>query len=42
LKLRELKELIEADEILSSEQNLAIEEARKINKTEEDRNRELN
>jgi hypothetical protein len=42
LKLKELKELIEADEKLSSEQNLAIEEARKINKLEEDRNRELN
>lgn len=41
-KLKELKELIEADEKLSSEQTLAIDEAKKINKTEEERNRELN
>ena len=41
-KLAELKALIEADEKLCAEKGLAIDEAKKTNKQEEDRNRELN
>lgn len=41
-KLAELKELIEADERICAEQNFAMDEAKKTNKQEEDRNRELN
>ena len=41
-KLAELKALIEADERVCAEQGLAIDEAKKTNKHEEDRNRELN
>ena len=41
-KLAELKSLIEADEKICAEQGLAIDEAKKINKLEEDKNREFN
>lgn len=41
-KLAELKSLIEADEKICAEQGLAIDEAKKINKQEEDKNREFN
>jgi len=37
-----LKSLIEADEKICAEQGLAIDEAKKINKQEEDKNREFN